>query len=348
MIAVRRMLSLVLIVLLIAAALPAAAQTPSPEPETAAISLLHQWAIEAEATSTYNTPSAGDDYKPEQATGKPDADNCGDSPFAWASQTPDGEETLTLTFEVAVFPVQVTIYQNSGAGAITQVALIAAKSETLMSLPDSGDPRTGCQLQHSLFFDPIAIPPIIGVQITLDESITGTWNEIDAVELVGIRREDLTKISAAGLTVVNQWAADASATSQYSNPNWSAEQATGKPDVSGCGDNANAWASAAPDGQDELTLTFQEPVLPLELYIHQTYTPGSITQVSLIAAETGELIPVPDSADPDTQCPHIFAPDLSKLEKPPRVNGVVITLDQTIGGGWNEIDAVRLVGLGAN
>ena len=79
-----------------------------------------------------------------------------------------------------------------------------------------------------------------------------------------------------------------------------------------------------------------------QVNIYQTYNPGAITSVELIPADGGSAIAVPDSADPDTTCPHVF-----KLAAPPDaspVNGVIIHLDQSLTSDWAEIDAVELVG----
>jgi hypothetical protein len=142
---------------------------------------------------------------------------------------------------------------------------------------------------------------------------------------------------------LRQWATNAFASSQYSNPDWSALQATGAPDTDLCGDIVSAWASATATGQDWLRLEYAVPVVPTEVNIRQTYNPGSIVRVDVISAD-GKTFTLPDSADPPghTSCPGVFTvpvpPGL------PAVNVVVIYLDQSIGGDWNEIDAVELVG----
>ncbi len=143
---------------------------------------------------------------------------------------------------------------------------------------------------------------------------------------------------------VRQWAANASATSQYTDSGWSASQATGEPDTVACADQSTAWASSSSTGTDSLTLEFDQAVIPTQINIYQTYNPGSITDVQLITA-SGDVIDIPDSADPlgNTECPGVFTLDLSEMTE--AVVGVIINLDQTIGGSWNEIDAVELVGI---
>jgi hypothetical protein len=142
---------------------------------------------------------------------------------------------------------------------------------------------------------------------------------------------------------VVQWASDVVASSQFGDESWSAEQALGAPDVFACEDNVSAWASAESTGEDTLTLFYEKPVVPTQINIFQTFTPGSITAVDLIPAEGDDLITIDNSADPGTDCPGVFSINLP--EDLPEVMGVVIYLDQSIGGSWNEIDAVELVGL---
>jgi hypothetical protein len=140
---------------------------------------------------------------------------------------------------------------------------------------------------------------------------------------------------------LSQWASWATATSEYSTSDYSAMQATGAPDTDECGDIATAWASARPNTVDALTVGFDEAVWPTEIHIYQTYNPGSIVGVEMLL-EGGDSMMIEDSADPGTDCPGVFSIRINQ-EVPLPVNGVVIHLNQR-GLGWNEIDAVELVG----
>jgi hypothetical protein len=166
-----------------------------------------------------------------------------------------------------------------------------------------------------------------------------------AVDLVSLYSAFDDATAEAGL--VTQWASSAEATSEYGEDGWSAQQATGEPNVMYCGDSSEAWASAEALEQAELTLGYDEPVDAVSIRIYQTYNPGSITQVSVIDAETGDVVAIPNSADSpeSTSCPRVFVVTVAGDDLPETVNGVVISLDQSIGGNWNEIDAVELVGL---
>lgn len=150
--------------------------------------------------------------------------------------------------------------------------------------------------------------------------------------------------SSSGGDAVRQWASSATGTSQFGTSNWSFAQATGAPDTADCGDRVTAWASASSRGSDMLALEFDQAVIPTQVNIHQTYNPGSIIRVELTNTSTSTVIEVPNSADPpgNTPCPGVFTLNITGVSTP--VNGVIIYLDQTIGGNWNEIDAVELVG----
>lgn len=146
---------------------------------------------------------------------------------------------------------------------------------------------------------------------------------------------------------IRQWASSATGTSEYGSVEWGFQQATGAPDTTDCGDFNTAWASASSQSTDLLALEFDEYVYPTQVNIYQTHAPGSITYVALRNSNTGEMIVIPDSADPpgNTPCPGVFTLDLSEIDSP--VNSVVIFFDQRIGRDWNEIDAVELVGVSA-
>ena len=150
---------------------------------------------------------------------------------------------------------------------------------------------------------------------------------------------------ASAQDTIRQWATSATATSQYGSNSWSALQATGKPDTETCGDNGTAWASETSTGEDSIELTFDQFVIPTQVNIYQTYSPGSITRVELVNRDSGTVLKVNKSNDKPgkTPCPGIFTLNIDGVEQ--AVNGVVIYLDQTIGGNWNEIDAVELVGI---
>jgi hypothetical protein len=144
---------------------------------------------------------------------------------------------------------------------------------------------------------------------------------------------------------LHQWASFASATSQYSDTRWNAAQASGAPDTDSCGDVDTAWASSSATGSDVLTLDYDQAVVPRQINVYQTYNPGSIIKVEVVNSAGGAPITLAKSDDPpgNTACPGVFTINISDVNVP--IDRVMVYVDQTIGGSWNEIDAVELVGV---
>ena len=144
--------------------------------------------------------------------------------------------------------------------------------------------------------------------------------------------------------VIRQWEVNASASTEFSIPSWAAAQATGAPDTFDCGDISTAWASATRNGEDWLRLEYDAAVIPQEIHIYQTYNPGSIVKVEVFAEGDSVTIELPNSVDPpnNTPCPGVFTIIID--EPMPAISAVTIYVNQIIGGSWNEIDAVELVG----
>jgi hypothetical protein len=141
---------------------------------------------------------------------------------------------------------------------------------------------------------------------------------------------------------LSQWAISAVASSEYSSPEWSAQQATGAPDTPECGDYQTAWATESYDGVDWLEVGYATPVRPVRINIHETNSPGFIVRVE-VKDEGGMYHTVwqgtPGALD---QCPRILSVPVTGIES--RVVAVRINLDQRAGGDWDEIDAVELIG----
>lgn len=119
-----------------------------------------------------------------------------------------------------------------------------------------------------------------------------------------------------------QWAVAAAASSTYGDKeqdaksSYTAHMATGAPNVDKYSDNGNAWATATPDkGIEWLEVTFATPVHATQIRIRQNYAPGAIAWFDRSFAKTAG-----------------------------KVKGARITLATNAVPGWNEIDAVQLLG----
>jgi hypothetical protein len=152
-------------------------------------------------------------------------------------------------------------------------------------------------------------------------------------------------ITAAAETI-SQWASSATASSQFSS-SWAATNATGAPDTPECGDYTTAWASSSSTGVDWLEVYYDVPVFATEINIYESYNPDQIVTVELIAV-SGEVVEVytqaPEGFDTCPMFLSVTVPETDFL-----VQGVRITVDQSVlNVGWNEIDAVELIGYPAN
>ncbi|MCA9921002.1 MAG: FxLYD domain-containing protein, partial [Anaerolineales bacterium] len=145
---------------------------------------------------------------------------------------------------------------------------------------------------------------------------------------------------------IRQWASFAFASSEYSNPDWAASQATGEPDtlIKECADLPTAWASYDSDTAEWIELTYDTPVVPTEINIIQTHSPDQVVLVELI--DTNGTYHEIYTGEPENlwdECPYTLTiPVNVKYE----VAGLKISIDQSvIPTTWNEIDAVELVGM---
>lgn len=152
--------------------------------------------------------------------------------------------------------------------------------------------------------------------------------------------------SATDAEVLNdtngQWAATATASSEYGADSWSAKQATGKPNVNTYSDNASAWAPLKSNGGEEtLELTFAQAVTPVGLRIRESYGSGTITKVELKGVD--DTYYTVWSGDDTTE--GLAYLQVAVEDADYEADGARITFDTSdLVLEWAEIDAVQLVG----
>jgi hypothetical protein len=123
-------------------------------------------------------------------------------------------------------------------------------------------------------------------------------------------------------------------------PAWAAAQAAGPPDA-GVGDDPKAWASLQADaGAEWLELRYEKAVHVARVVIHENENPGAIARVVAFDAAGGEVV-LWEGVEPARQKPAKFE---VKPARTARTDRLRIELDTTRVPGWNEIDAVQLVG----
>jgi len=143
---------------------------------------------------------------------------------------------------------------------------------------------------------------------------------------------------------IRQWAVEAEASSEYSSPEWAAMQVIGAPDTQRCGDYQTAWASASSDSIVWLEVKFSLAVYVTTVNIIQTFNPNQIVTVELVG-QSGRPIEIYNQppVQVNQPCPYTLPISVDKTKG--RFDTVRIAIDQSVLGlGWNQIDAVELVG----
>ena len=131
---------------------------------------------------------------------------------------------------------------------------------------------------------------------------------------------------------------------QTDKRSWGPEQATGAPDTHQSGDIQTAWASLQPDGGKEwLRVDFDKAVAVSEIRIRETFNPGAVCRVTAIlhAASIEVEKNIWEGQDPTATAPDNFS---IKPKEEVTTKSIKIYLDTTRRQGWNEIDAVELIG----
>jgi hypothetical protein len=189
----------------------------------------------------------------------------------------------------------------------------------------------------------------LAVREAATRDLIGLGAETDLLRELG---RDLAQEAARRLDLVirkleekfnpRQWASGATASTEFGKPQWSAAQATGAPNTPQAGDCSTAWASRQPDDDSEwLILTFDAAVEPTLIRVHETYNAGAITKVQAKDA-SGAWRTIWEGAAAACETPRWFEVPVPKAAWTTRE--VKITLDSKAVPGWNEIDAVELVG----
>ncbi|MFC4314142.1 hypothetical protein ACFPN2_34025 [Steroidobacter flavus] len=150
---------------------------------------------------------------------------------------------------------------------------------------------------------------------------------------------------------LGQWASSAVASSTYAQTTgekagYSAWQATGAPNVSRYSDDPAAWTTKSGDSKvpEWLEVKFGKPVYASGLRIRQSAAPGVISKLELRDADGAfhEMWSGTDTTPYEKNTIGWLIKEFPKTSF--LVTGARITLETARVWGWNEIDAVQLVG----
>ncbi len=162
-------------------------------------------------------------------------------------------------------------------------------------------------------------------------------------------KEDLTPKE------VRQWALSASASDAYggalgeNRDDQSPYAATGEPDSLNCEDSNKAWTiSKEDDGFHWIELTYYNPVYVSRVRVLESFNPGSIIKIEL--KNESEYVTLWEGSYKTRDCPYILEKSYSFFENNISMemtsfmtDTLKITLNTDVEG-WNEIDAVELIG----
>lgn len=162
--------------------LPAQAPTQAPTggSGTDVDNAIRQWASDAVASSQYGE----DDWSAMQATGAPNTKECGDVHTAWAAASQDTKEWLDVFFATPVYASEINIYETYYPNQVAEVQLIDMAGEYVQIYAAPPEWIDTCPFTLSVGADGKTL--VQGVRIIVDQTVVGNWNEIDAVEIVGV------------------------------------------------------------------------------------------------------------------------------------------------------------------
>jgi hypothetical protein len=123
---------------------------------------------------------------------------------------------------------------------------------------------------------------------------------------------------------------------------WGPEQVVGPPNTMQAGDVSTAWASRMPDGGPEwLKVEYEKETQVVEVRVRETYNPGAITRVTAVLPG-GEEALLWEGDEPPAEAPVDRSFPASNVNV--RTRSIKVYLDTKKVPGWNEIDAVELIG----
>jgi hypothetical protein len=126
-------------------------------------------------------------------------------------------------------------------------------------------------------------------------------------------------------------------------PGWHALQACGAPDANPKRDDPKAWASASGDmGLQWLELTYASPMRASGVRIYEVNSPGAVAEVKA-KTPSGAWDTLWSGTASGNGAPLVLEWPLTSYE----VKTIRIVLDTDRTPGWNEIDAVELLGGGS-
>lgn len=155
--------------------------------------------------------------------------------------------------------------------------------------------------------------------------------------------------TSAQAAPVSQWADSASSDNEY-DETYTANEATGAPNATGCDNENQVWATKTRRDIASIILNYVNPVVPTEIDIYQNNVQGAVSNVEVSddgEAWTSVYTGDPTKASAGTCDAAKNFDDILVVSVPSSVKTAItmvrVSIDQTTSG-WAEIDAVKLIG----
>lgn len=145
---------------------------------------LSQWAYGA---PTFSSQYSTGGWSAAQATGAPNVASCGDSPSAWTTACNNcGVHWIELVYSTPVHATQVRVRETYNPGGLIQVDAYPFPSGPATTLWSGSDPNAACPGTAVIASTPACGFLTNRIRLTVNTSLTPSWDEIDAVELIGV------------------------------------------------------------------------------------------------------------------------------------------------------------------
>ncbi|MEM7148145.1 MAG: hypothetical protein AAF591_23785 [Verrucomicrobiota bacterium] len=183
------------------------------------------------------------------------------------------------------------------------------------------------------------LPALQATIVELREQVEAQRGELDQLKQVGetVRSGMNPFIGSMGLRGrVEHWTGGP-------KRSWGHEQAAGEPNTPRAGDISTAWAPKAQDGGEEwLQLDYEDAVDVSQINVIESHNPGAISKVTAIGEDGQEVVVWEGAMDP-SETDELITSEFP-VSQAVRANQLKVYLDTRRVSGWNEIDAVELVG----
>ena len=181
--------------------------------------------------------------------------------------------------------------------------------------------------------EPESAPPADG--LARAEELAAAQARIEALE------QNLDAVVTSLNTAIERLNHSEIAAQRAREPAWSAGQVVGEPDTMSAGDQRTAWAPATADGGTEwLQVGYEKAVEIAQVRVRETCGAGCIAKVAAVLDSGAEVViwqGRENAGEGIVDAPFNAPPGLT-------ASGVKVYLDTARVPGWNEIDAVELIG----